>query len=47
MCATNLLDPNGWTALSDEMSIIRETTEWVDEGSANDQSRFYRIKEMK
>jgi len=46
MSSTNLLDPDGWTALSDDISIIHETTEWVDEGSANEQLRFYRIEEV-
>jgi len=47
MSSTNLVDPDGWTALSDDISIMREITEWVDEGSANDQCRFYRVKEVK
>jgi hypothetical protein len=42
-----VLDANGWTALSDDISIIREITEWVDEGSVNEQLRFYRIEEVK
>ena len=30
-----------------DMSIIREITEWVDEGSANEECTFYRIEEIK
>jgi hypothetical protein len=46
-CATSTLDANGWTAFSDDISVIREITEWVDEGSGSEQLRFYRIKEIK
>jgi len=47
MASMNLHDPNAWTALSDDISIIRETTAWVDEESPSEQITFYRIKEIK
>ena len=46
MCATNLLNPESWSPLSDDISIIHEITEWVDEGIAGEQLRFYRIEEI-
>lgn len=49
MTSTNLMDTNGWSALSDDMSIIQELTEWTDDQSTNasDRVRFYRINEIK
>jgi len=49
MSSTNLLQTNGWSALSDDIGIIRELTEWTDEGSTNtsESCRFYRIREIK
>lgn len=47
MSSTDLADPNGRSALSGDISIIREITEWVDEGSAIEELRFYRIQEVK
>ncbi len=49
MSSTNLLETNGWSALSDDISIIREFTQWTDEGSTNtaEACRFYRIQEVK
>jgi hypothetical protein len=49
MSSTNLLETNGWSALSDDVSIIRELTAWTDEGSTNtaEACRFYRIREVK
>jgi len=49
MSSTNLLETNGWSALSDDISVIHELTEWTDEGSTNaaEACRFYRIQELK
>ncbi len=47
MCAANLLDTNGSSPLSDDISIIHEITEWVDEESPGEQLSFYRIEEIK
>jgi hypothetical protein len=49
MSSTNLLETNGWSVLSDDISVIHELTEWIDEGSTNaaESCRFYSIQEIK
>lgn len=46
---TNLLQDSGWSELSDDISIIRDSTEWTDNLPSNsaDVIRFYRINEIK
>jgi len=46
---TNLLEGDGWSELSDDISIIRDLTEWTDLSSTNSAEllRFYRINEVK
>ena len=49
MTSTNLLDTNGWSDLSDDLSISKELTTWMDEANSNaiGRVRFYRVKEIK
>lgn len=46
---TNLLEGDGWSELSDDISIISDLTEWTDLSSTNSAEllRFYRINEVK
>jgi len=47
MSSTNLLDTNGWSELSVPISILKQETDWIDNGGAPPSVRFYRIDQVK